>query len=305
MVVRNGHLHSWFCPLAAICFLVVHTWAADFTTCASSRLDWYTSVVGETPCTTYQKLRRICNNDYNVPALKTKTPGDMCDDQVSACCCNMIAFQLSMLCLNCQQDVLTGSGYDARTFILSFASNIPLTISIAPGTYTTYLGTFAEQSLPSDIQSSVCNEGIRLDDFLYGGWADGSCVWMSENAERTHAANNNQTFTHCAEPKSPTSTSIRTSTSTQTLPGASTDVKLNAPLGTTSNLNPAPTSITTPASPSTSSTMIPAGPLSLPPETTTQPSIQSSPSGLPDALQDVSAGPNTQTDTSSLVVSRS
>lgn len=42
---------------------------------------------------------------------------------------------------SCQQDVLTGSGYDARTYIPSFASNIPLIISIAPGTYTTYLGT--------------------------------------------------------------------------------------------------------------------------------------------------------------------
>ena len=59
---------------------------ADFTTCASDQLSWYTNIAGESPCerfrrilwgfslfswrnavnyvgTTYQRLRRICNKD--------------------------------------------------------------------------------------------------------------------------------------------------------------------------------------------------------------------------------------------------
>lgn len=28
--------------------------------------------------------------------------------------------------------------------------------------------------LPEDIQTAACNENIRLDDVVYGGWADGS-----------------------------------------------------------------------------------------------------------------------------------
>ncbi|KAI0655616.1 hypothetical protein C8Q70DRAFT_424010 [Cubamyces menziesii] len=72
------------------------------TTCASSQLDWYTSVVGETPCATYQRLRQICNNDYQVQNFGHDPPGDHCDDQVVVCCCNTVAFQLSMLCMKCE-----------------------------------------------------------------------------------------------------------------------------------------------------------------------------------------------------------
>ncbi|KAJ8474940.1 hypothetical protein ONZ51_g6898 [Trametes cubensis] len=111
---------------------------------------------------TYQRLRQICDNYYQVPNFRPNTPGDNCDSQVSACCCNTVAFQLSMLCMNCQEDLLDGDqiGFDAPV-----------------GTYTLYratCGAGTNNSLPSDIQSAVCNEGIRLDDYLYGGWADGS-----------------------------------------------------------------------------------------------------------------------------------
>ena len=40
-------------------------------------------------------------------------------------------------------------------------------------------------SLPSDIQAAVCNEGIRLDDYLYGGWDDGSWLVLLGNVPRT------------------------------------------------------------------------------------------------------------------------
>ncbi|EJF61027.1 P-loop containing nucleoside triphosphate hydrolase protein [Dichomitus squalens LYAD-421 SS1] len=135
---------------------------AGNTTCASSQLDWYTSVVGESPCVTYQRLRQICNNDYQVPTFRTNTPGDQCDDQVASCCCNTVAFQLSMLCMNCQYDTQPGDqiGIDAGV-----------------GAYTLYrqtCGAGTNHSLPDDIQSAVCNLNIRLDNYLYGGWDDGS-----------------------------------------------------------------------------------------------------------------------------------
>ncbi|OSD02477.1 hypothetical protein PYCCODRAFT_1367457 [Trametes coccinea BRFM310] len=183
---------------------------AGNTTCASGQLDWYTSVVGETPCMTYQRLRQICNGDYQVGNFRSRNPGDNCDDQVSGCCCNTIAFELSMLCMNCQQDLLPGDqvGIDA-----------------APGTYTEYRGNCGagtNNSLPSDIQAAVCNENIRLDNYLYGGWGDGSFVYTRENAEKDHAANNNNTFTHCPNQKAPVETTSSTTTTTTTSSSTST-----------------------------------------------------------------------------------
>ncbi|TBU22866.1 hypothetical protein BD311DRAFT_113728 [Dichomitus squalens] len=185
---------------------------AGNTTCASSQLDWYTSVVGESPCVTYQRLRQICNNDYQVPTFRTNTPGDQCDDQVASCCCNTVAFQLSMLCMNCQYDTQPGDqiGIDAGV-----------------GAYTLYrqtCGAGTNHSLPDDIQSAVCNLNIRLDNYLYGGWDDGSCVWTKENADRDHAANNNNTFTHCANQISPSSTPTSTSSSSSSAAPATTTI---------------------------------------------------------------------------------
>ncbi|KAM5540916.1 hypothetical protein V8D89_005560 [Ganoderma adspersum] len=138
------------------------SWAGN-TTCASGQLDWYSSVVGESPCATYQRLRQICNIDYQVPSMSQTPPGDTCNDQVSDCCCNTVAFQLSMLCLNCQADASNGAvtGVDA-----------------APGTFEKYLSTCNTlhiDVLPQDIQHAVCNLNIRLDNFLYSHWDDGSC----------------------------------------------------------------------------------------------------------------------------------
>ncbi|KAI1789396.1 hypothetical protein LXA43DRAFT_1062907 [Ganoderma leucocontextum] len=216
---------------------------AGNTTCASNQLDWYTSVVGESPCVTYQRLRQICNNDYQVPNFRPNTPGDQCHDQVSACCCNTVAFQLSMLCMNCQYDTRDGDqiGIDAGV-----------------GAYTLYkygCGAGTNRSLPSDIQAAVCNQGIRLDNFLYGGWDNGAWyyVWTKENAERLHAANNDKTFTHCPNAVSPSSTNPTSSTTT-----SSTSTSLNTPTLTVDTSAPTSTTPTptsgTPSTPSTSST---------------------------------------------------
>ncbi|KAI0770416.1 hypothetical protein C8Q74DRAFT_898621 [Fomes fomentarius] len=65
------------------------------TTCAARQLDWYTDVVGENPCETYQRLRRLCNPSYQVPSIDSTPPGNVCDDPNSVCCCNTVAFQLT------------------------------------------------------------------------------------------------------------------------------------------------------------------------------------------------------------------
>ncbi|KAI0716635.1 hypothetical protein C8Q76DRAFT_767644 [Earliella scabrosa] len=160
---------------------------AGETTCVSRQMEWYSSVVGESPCVTYERLRQICNPD-------------------SACCCNTVAFQLSMLCMNCQYDTKDGGtiGMDA-----------------ARGTYGLYkrnCGAGTNHSLPADIQRAVCNKDIRLDDFVYGGWDDGAWfyVWTKQNAVRSHNANNNNTFTRCPNQISPSVTPIPVPTTQST-----------------------------------------------------------------------------------------
>ncbi|KAI0754646.1 hypothetical protein C8Q80DRAFT_379194 [Daedaleopsis nitida] len=135
-------------------------WAG--TRCASRQLDWYTDVVGENPCETYQRLRQICNPGYKVRTLGPAPPGDRCDDPDSTCCCNTISFQLSMLCEVCQNDREAGSstGIDA-----------PI------GTYIKYVQgciPWKNDELPPKVQASVCAAGIRLDDGLYNSWEDGA-----------------------------------------------------------------------------------------------------------------------------------
>ncbi|KAI9064692.1 hypothetical protein FKP32DRAFT_1569415 [Trametes sanguinea] len=75
------------------------------TTCASADLDWYTNAVGETPCSTYQRLRQICNMPQETPATTNSvSPSGIpdyhpCSPLIASCCCNSISWALSMLCL--------------------------------------------------------------------------------------------------------------------------------------------------------------------------------------------------------------
>ncbi|TBU23792.1 hypothetical protein BD311DRAFT_673159 [Dichomitus squalens] len=156
-------------------------------------------MIGESPCVTYQRLRQICNQDYQVPNFKSSVPGDVCADQISDCCCNTIAYQLSMLCMNCQWDTQPGTqiGYDAPV-----------------GTYTIYqnkCGAGTNNSLSTNIQLAVCNENIRLANFLYQAWDTGDCIYSRERAGLEAAQYNNNIFTHCPNQiitvSTPTSTS--------------------------------------------------------------------------------------------------
>ncbi|KAF8827259.1 hypothetical protein HHX47_DHR5000668 [Lentinula edodes] len=53
--------------------------------CTGTGLNWYINMVGESP--------------YQVGTMNVNTPPDACDEQVADCCCNSVAFTLSMLCL--------------------------------------------------------------------------------------------------------------------------------------------------------------------------------------------------------------
>ncbi|KAK0243737.1 hypothetical protein EDD85DRAFT_171529, partial [Armillaria nabsnona] len=133
-------------------FVVPYVLGQDHTQCADSGSDWYTSVVGETPCRTYERLRKLCNSEYVLGTLNPNTPPDTCDDQVADCCCNSIAFGLSMMCLTCQQGIGSGNGIDAGVgayqLYLKHGSNSFCT----PNT---------NLSFPTDIQAAVCNNELK------------------------------------------------------------------------------------------------------------------------------------------------
>ncbi|THU76991.1 hypothetical protein K435DRAFT_114062 [Dendrothele bispora CBS 962.96] len=131
-------------------------------------MDWYKDAVGETPCTTYQRLRQMCNPQYQVGTLNTSLPPDTCDDQVGDCCCNSISFSLSMLCITCQQGFTKATnGFDAPA-----------------GMYQKYLtqsdnstcSPVNNKTFPTNIQSAVCNNTIKIFDAMYTRiwWSDGS-----------------------------------------------------------------------------------------------------------------------------------
>ncbi|KAH9948310.1 hypothetical protein B0H21DRAFT_250993 [Amylocystis lapponica] len=222
--------------LVPLCLFISGSLGVGNTTCLSDRLDWYTDAVGETPCTTYQRLRQLCNSDYEVGAFSPKTPGDNCDDQVSACCCNSVSWALSMLCMNCQQDASASvngidAGKGAYQMYLHSGGNGELCSPMTNG------------SLPADIQQAVCNAGIKLDNFLYNlFWDDGSWFYSytRESAETDQAANNNNTFTHCpnqaqssgapsATPNAPSSAGTpNTSTPSSSAPAGSPDPPASA-----------------------------------------------------------------------------
>jgi hypothetical protein len=47
--------------------------AQHTTVCATDQLDWYTSVVGETPCRTYERLRQTCDSRCAYTPLVART----------------------------------------------------------------------------------------------------------------------------------------------------------------------------------------------------------------------------------------
>ncbi|KAJ7623754.1 hypothetical protein FB45DRAFT_926653 [Roridomyces roridus] len=178
----------------ALVLAMVSVVAADNTACSGTGMDWYTQMVGETPCTTYQKLRQICNSQFTVGTMNVNTPPDFCTDQVSTCCCNTVSFALSMLCLNCQQNISTTSGYDAGVGAYQLYLNGSITS-------TQSCANPVSQGLPKDIQAAVCNEKIKINNDIYtNGWGDGSWfyVFTRDTIIKDNIVANNNSFTKCA-----------------------------------------------------------------------------------------------------------
>ncbi|KAG2044010.1 hypothetical protein BDR03DRAFT_940522, partial [Suillus americanus] len=203
--------------------------AAGNTTCVGNMTQWYTEAVGETACTTYQRLRQICNPNYQVPNFRQNTPGDQCDDQLQSCCCNSISWALSMLCMNCQWDVNGGSvsGIDAGVGAYGMYRS-PSGPFCTPGT---------NSSLPSDIQAAVCNLDIKLANFLYDlFWNDGSWyyIYTMNTGVKDGAATNNNMYTHC---NSTTSSTLSSSTSTSTASAAPSQTTTTASAGSAQKSN--------------------------------------------------------------------
>ncbi|THU94024.1 hypothetical protein K435DRAFT_756883 [Dendrothele bispora CBS 962.96] len=145
-------------------------------------MDWYKKAVNETPCTTYQRLRQICNPQYQVGTLNTSLPPDTCNEQVADCCCNTISFSLSMLCIAVYKSGSAENGFDPP-----------------PGMYQKYLtqsdgstcSPMKSQSFPTNIQSSVCNNKIKIFDAKYSriGWPNGSLFLVRPPSSLTLLSN--------------------------------------------------------------------------------------------------------------------
>ncbi|KAJ3777353.1 hypothetical protein FB446DRAFT_169821 [Lentinula raphanica] len=185
-------------------FLVAH--ADGIVDCFGTELDWYKTKVGETPCTTYERLRKICNSSFETGIMHTNAPPDTCMDEFGDCCCNSVAFALSMFCLayvaresvlrllmifnqslitSCQQ----GKGIDAGagTYQLYLQGSRPSGHSCSPVVNRSCV-SFCKQvvgmqsqtlhSLPTHIEDAVCDQGIKIIDDIYSRtfWANGAWI---------------------------------------------------------------------------------------------------------------------------------
>ncbi|KAF8602030.1 hypothetical protein BDV93DRAFT_557802 [Ceratobasidium sp. AG-I] len=157
---------------------------AGNTTYKSNSLDWFTESVGETPCRVYERLRQTCSPSFQVGNIKAVPPGDTCNDQVSACCCNSTAFALSMLCMNCQYGVGTSIGDDH-----GFDAGVG--------------------SLPNITQTAVCNQNINIPSYVYTlFWGSGTTGnWFYEYTKgaaqlQVQSGQNRTTFCNTVTPGS-------------------------------------------------------------------------------------------------------
>ncbi|CAE6434642.1 unnamed protein product [Rhizoctonia solani] len=194
---------------------------AGNTTCKNTSLDWYTRSVGETPCRTYERMRQICDRDYQVGDFRTSIPGDNCGGQPATCCCNSVSFALSMLCMNCQHGVGSGldgdNGYDARAG--------------AYGLYLDNCGRPVNKTLPDTIQTAACRQNIKLPHFIYSiFWSGGDWYYRfnRETAQSEISDGKNNTGI-CPTPSPTVSTVSGTETITPT--AVPTSSEFNTPVG--------------------------------------------------------------------------
>ncbi|KAH9832211.1 uncharacterized protein C8Q71DRAFT_266693 [Rhodofomes roseus] len=164
----------WILSLSVLscCWMMVSASSAPTCYNGSDTLQWYMDAIGETPCATYQRLRQICNDNYTTPTWAIDTPTDQCDDPLSTCCCNSIAWSIRMLCINCEWDEF-GVGDPGHSAGAGAYYNYRWSTGVPNNGI--YCGDGHNQTLPETLQQAVCDRGIRLGDFLYNiFWPDGS-----------------------------------------------------------------------------------------------------------------------------------
>ncbi|KAF7365647.1 hypothetical protein MVEN_00438300 [Mycena venus] len=223
-------MHVFLVALSSV-LLAAQVRSQDHTTCSGTQMDWYTGVVGETPCRTYERLRQICNAEYQVGPLNASLPPDFCTDQRSDCCCNTIAFSLSMLCLNCQQPIGSGSGYDAPAGTLQKYLNASF-----DGTHSSESHCYApiSKNFSSNVQTAVCNENIKVLDDLYPILhSDGSWFYVNtrDTVHEATVVEANNSFTKCNNVRISTPLNNTTNPSAQTSSppsGTNASMRVNA-----------------------------------------------------------------------------
>ncbi|KAJ3873523.1 hypothetical protein F5051DRAFT_476723 [Lentinula edodes] len=140
------------------------------SSCNGTGLNWYINLVGETPCSTYERLHQICNPPFQVgvmtPPTSPASPPDTCMDQVAA---NKELDQVAMALMQ----VWASTSSTFKVLVLS--------------------DSVAFQILPTTTDHAVCNKGIKIIDDLYARlwWSTGD--WYYEDV----AAADGNVFTHC------------------------------------------------------------------------------------------------------------
>ncbi|KAI0734850.1 hypothetical protein C8Q72DRAFT_328663 [Fomitopsis betulina] len=200
----------------------------------STTLDWYIDAVGETPCMTYQKLRQICNSSYQTPSWTIGRPADTCDDPLNICCCNSIAWSVRNLCINCEWDAdgttdTGNSGVPGDFYRWRWSTGV--------ANEGIYCGDGWNQTLPDSVQLAVCQQGIRLENFLYGiFWPDGSWNFTDfEQQAQQILASQSQSLSYCQNTTQNvtivTWSSAHTVDTQSVLPAAATSADNDAPVG--------------------------------------------------------------------------
>ncbi|EJD41788.1 hypothetical protein AURDEDRAFT_169223 [Auricularia subglabra TFB-10046 SS5] len=124
--------------------------------CFDTSITWYNSH-DKNPCQQFQELMLQCDSDFKVPRMSIPAGNNaptICSPEMSACCCNSVAFSLAMACLNCQ----TGGDANRNGY------NGP------PQTFNHYLNACSPvgmNSLNTSIQEKVCTTGPILQRWAY------------------------------------------------------------------------------------------------------------------------------------------
>ncbi|KAH7088655.1 hypothetical protein BKA62DRAFT_728027 [Auriculariales sp. MPI-PUGE-AT-0066] len=138
------------------------------TSCKDQSVTWYDNQDGLNPCQQYSELRKLCDTSYEVPDMNGQWPPDTCRSQKNECCCNSVAFSLSMLCIQCQMGVGTGKSQDSIN-------------AREDGVYQLFLagcGPGTNHSLPTSVQTAVCQSGLKLMRYQYDPFWDNGQWWL-------------------------------------------------------------------------------------------------------------------------------